>query len=119
MEDELFPQEAIADLPESVDWRDEGVVTMVSSPMTPFLPNLRSDSSLSMTPPCAQVRNQGACGSCWAFAASSVMGSYAKINNMWDHLTITTSAQDPRPGGAEPAAPGGVHPQPPEVRRHR
>ena len=28
----MFIQESIADLPESVDWRDEGVVTMVSFP---------------------------------------------------------------------------------------
>merc|ERR1712107_920923 len=56
----------IADLPESVDWRDQGVVTM--------------------------VRNQGACGSCWAFASSSVLGSYAKINNM-THDLIELSPQ--------------------------
>merc|ERR1711990_843334 len=44
-------QAKIADLPESVDWR-----------------------------------NQGACGSCWAFASASVLGSYAKINNMTHDL---------------------------------
>merc|ERR1712198_285076 len=59
-------QAKIADLPESVDWRDQGVVTM--------------------------VRNQGACGSCWAFASSSVLGSYAKINNM-THDLIELSPQ--------------------------
>merc|ERR1712110_738401 len=59
-------QAKIADLPESVDWRDKGVVTM--------------------------VRNQGACGSCWAFASSSVLGSYAKINNM-THDLIELSPQ--------------------------
>merc|ERR1712228_918365 len=53
-------QAKVADLPESVDWRDQGVVTM--------------------------VRNQGACGSCWAFASASVLGSYAKINNMTHDL---------------------------------
>merc|ERR1712179_50013 len=50
-------QAKIADLPESVDWRDEG-----------------------------------ACGSCWAFASSSVLGSYAKINNM-THDLIELSPQ--------------------------
>merc|ERR1711970_993384 len=59
-------QAKIADLPESVDWRDQGVVTM--------------------------VRNQGACGSCWAFASASVLGSYAKINNM-THDLIELSPQ--------------------------
>merc|ERR1712037_686179 len=59
-------QAKIADLPESVDWRDQGVVT--------------------------SVRNQGACGSCWAFAASSVLGSYAKINDM-THDLIELSPQ--------------------------
>merc|ERR1739838_912642 len=59
-------QAKIADLPESVDWRDQGVVT--------------------------SVRNQGACGSCWAFASASVLGSYAKINNM-THDLIELSPQ--------------------------
>jgi cathepsin L len=59
-------QAKIADLPESVDWRDQGVVTM--------------------------VRNQGACGSCWAFASASVLGSYAKINDM-THDLIELSPQ--------------------------
>ena len=32
------------------------------------------------------------CGSCWAFAASSAMASYAKINNM-DHDLLELSPQ--------------------------
>jgi len=56
----------LEDLPESVDWRDQGVIT--------------------------QVRDQGMCGSCWAFAASSAMASYAKINDM-DHDLLELSPQ--------------------------
>lgn len=56
----------IEDLPAEVDWRDQGVIT--------------------------GVRDQGMCGSCWAFAATSAMASYAKINDM-DHDLIELSPQ--------------------------
>ena len=56
----------VEDLPAEVDWRTKGVIT--------------------------EVRDQGMCGSCWAFASSSAMASYAKINNM-DHDLLELSPQ--------------------------
>lgn len=47
---------SIKDLPESVDWREKGVLT--------------------------DPKNQGSCGSCWAFATIEVIESYAAINNV-------------------------------------
>lgn len=44
------------DLPASVDWRDSGVIT--------------------------DPKNQGSCGSCWAFATLEQIESYAMLNNI-------------------------------------
>lgn len=56
----------LEDLPAEVDWRQQGVIT--------------------------GVRDQGRCGSCWAFAATSAMASYAKINDM-SHDLLELSPQ--------------------------
>ena len=56
----------LEDLPAEVDWRQQGVIT--------------------------SVRDQGMCGSCWAFAATSAMASYAKINDM-NHELLELSPQ--------------------------
>jgi hypothetical protein len=44
------------DLPESVDWRESGIIT--------------------------DPKNQGSCGSCWAFATVEQVESYAALNNI-------------------------------------
>ena len=56
----------LEDLPDEVDWRQQGVIT--------------------------SVRDQGGCGSCWAFAATSAMSSYAQINDM-SHELLELSPQ--------------------------
>jgi cathepsin L len=49
----VLPTEELKDVPESIDWRTKGVVS--------------------------DVRNQGGCGSCWAFSAVAVLESHIAI----------------------------------------
>merc|ERR1712215_381827 len=59
-------QKSIKDLPESVDWRDKGVVSA--------------------------AKDQGQCGSCWAFCATEQIESYAAINSPTNEM-VELSAQ--------------------------
>jgi len=52
----LRERSEVSQLPESVDWRERGVVS--------------------------DPKNQGSCGSCWAFATTEQIESYAAINNV-------------------------------------
>ena len=58
--EEPRPDIRLEDLPASVDWREQGVIN--------------------------PLRDQGMCGSCWAFAAAGAMEAYAKINDMESDL---------------------------------
>jgi cathepsin L len=51
------------DLPESVDWREKGAIS--------------------------KVKNQGQCGSCWAFATTEMIESYAQISSQ-DMVELST-----------------------------
>merc|ERR1711872_703736 len=63
----------IKDLPDSVDWREKGAIS--------------------------KVKNQGQCGSCWAFATTEMIESYAQIssNEMVELSTQQVTSCTPNP----------------------
>ena len=61
------PGSAPRELPEQVDWREADAVS--------------------------ETKNQGACGSCWAFATVEQVESYAAINNVTLMPSIKLSTQ--------------------------
>jgi len=68
-----FKAKSRSELPDSVDWRDQGAVS--------------------------EVKNQGQCGSCWAFCTTEMIESYAAIatGNLPELSTQQVTACTPNP----------------------
>lgn len=83
-----FSDVNVKDLPKSVDWREKGVVN--------------------------EVRNQGACGSCWAFSATAVLESHIAIQSgkllEFSEQQLVDCVQNPQHCGGSGGCQGATQP---------